>query len=143
MQELSPLYIFLRFLRISNPCPFRLCLFSLLYDYYLFPFGSYLTSTNSPFSSLYQVSVFILSPSTNAVFTQTGTFLSFSFEYFHSERVTQEPFFAFTMELLPAQQITLSSPVLSIFAEFPLDPICAEFPLDPICAEFPLDPIFA
>lgn len=58
--------------------------------------------------------------------------LFFSSEYLHSERVIQEPFFALTAELLPAQHITLSSP---------LEPICAESPLEPIRAEYPLEPI--
>ena len=83
------------------------------------------------------------SPSTYSVLTQTGTYLSFSSEYFHSASVIHDPIFALALESIPAHMITEYNPVLFIRAEFPDDPIWAEFPDDPIRAEFPDDPIRA
>ena len=89
------------------------------------------------------MSAFIRSPSTNSVLTHLGIFLFLTLSYSHSERVIHEPLLAFTFELSPAQHITLSSPVLSIFAELPDEPIFAELPDEPIFAESPDEPICA
>ena len=83
----------------------------------------------------------MFSPSTNSVFTQTGTNTSCLWLYTHSARVIQDPTAAFALEFGAAHIIIDEKPVLSITASTPLLHIFALIPLLFIVALLPLQPI--